>query len=191
MKQKKAIKLLREGKIQVKNDVENTSVIDKINRKAFPKDKEKTPIPFNFYYRSPDNNDFWTASDSEISGLKIILLSSITNTPTKNQRIADLENKVEKLHDLLTVQVDELEIELNRIIKVSDKSETRKQTDFSIQGQLMISKTGIIVLNSGYEESEKFMGTVVESTEHYKKGCYGNWQKSDFTLHIAPITIQN
>lgn len=87
MKRKEAIKKLRNGEIQIENDLlPSTKEIKKLLKKAFPKyGFDFSDSSYNYYYRT--NKEIWNHSRNEIEGIITIKLSSISKGKNKLKQL--------------------------------------------------------------------------------------------------------
>lgn len=100
MKRKKAIKLIKKGKIQIENDLlPSTKEIKKFLKKAFPEDDyfETDPngVFWEYKYFSKYSREKWSSSNCEIEDLPIVKLSAITKR--KKTKLSQLEKQFSKL----------------------------------------------------------------------------------------------
>ena len=90
--EKKAVRLLREGKLQIKNDL----TIDKINEFLKPL-SVTTSLEKAYHYYNPVNGFLNSSTDTPFfMNIEVINLSQIKTKPSKSERLSELEKKYDE-----------------------------------------------------------------------------------------------
>lgn len=185
MKRKKAIKLIKKGKIQIENDLlPSTKEIKKFLKKAFPEDdynfkKDEDDIKTYPFYQSEKGTNRFEVLKTKTK--PIVKLSAITKN--KEAKLSQLEKQFSKL----AKDVAEVKERLANDVKIIEK-----EIDWSVP-QLVISDKGNVVATNGNHSKDSFEGIVVFSDNLLRPVNYfsNNWNKLYFKRFKGELTIKN